>query len=127
MSAVISLIAIFLLHQPSLSLHKIVIGDRVFTFFEMAALELIVGAVTSLLVVAVCALVSRRLSIAMIVVAATVQILWIEFEWGFSVKATDAKEMAVRFAGELGVEAATAALMFWKSKRAADLRGQGHA
>src|SRR5689334_3007818 len=92
LSAVISLIAIFLLHQPSHSRHKIVIGDRVFTFFEMAALELIVGAVTSLLVVAVCALVSRRLSIAMIVVAATVQILWIEFEWGFSVKATDAKE-----------------------------------
>jgi hypothetical protein len=124
LSAVISLVAIILAHQRQVSLHNIVIGKRALPIFEMAGLELLVGAVTSLLVVGICALALRCFSLALIVTAAVVQILWLEFEWGFSMKATDAGELMVRFAGELGVIAATIALVLlnlWKTRRRAGL------
>lgn len=117
LSGVISLAAIILAHQPWLSLHNIVIGAKVLTVVEMAGLKLLVGAVTSLLVVGASVLVLRRFSLALIVTAATVQILWLEFEWGFSVKAADASELMVRFAEELGVIAATIALVLWNLSR----------
>jgi hypothetical protein len=118
LSAVICLVAIILAHQPWLSLHNIVIGAKVLTFTEMAGLTLLVGAVTSLLVVGVAVLVLRRFSLALILTAATVQILWLEFEWGFSVRAADASELMVRYAEELGVIAATIALVLFNVSRA---------
>jgi len=126
LSAAIGGIAIVLLHQPWISLQHIVIGTRVLTFVEMAGLKLVVGALTSLLVVGICALVLRRFSLALILAAATVQILWLEFEWGFSVKATDAYELMVRFAEELGVVATTIALLLWNLGRTARRARQGH-
>ena len=125
LSAVIGLIAIVLLHQPWISLQRIVIATRVLTFAEMAGLKLLVGALTSLLVVGMCVLVLRRFSIALILAAAGVQILWLEFEWGFSVKATDAYELMVRFAEELGVVATTIALLLWKLGRTARRASRG--
>jgi hypothetical protein len=103
-SAVISLIAIVLLHQPWLSLQKL-LGTKVFTFPEMAGMKLLVGFLTSLVVVGLCVLLLRRLSLPLVLAAAAVQIVWIEFEWGFSVRAADAGELIVRFAEELGVVA----------------------
>jgi hypothetical protein len=117
LSAVIGLVAIILLHQPWMSLHNIFIGTKTLTFVEMAALKLLVGAVTALLVVSVCALALRRLSVASILTAASVQVLWIELEWGFSMKAADGSELMVRFSEELGVVSATIALMLWKLRR----------
>ena len=113
LSAVTCFVTIILAHQPWLSLRNIVVGARVLAFAEMAGLTFLVGAITSLLVVGVAVLVLRRFSLALILTAATVQILWLEFEWGFSVRAADASELMVRYAEELGVIAATIALVLF--------------
>jgi len=112
-SAVIGLIAIILLHQPWLSLQKLLIGTRLLTFPEMAGLKLLVGLLTALVVVGLCGLILRRFSIAIILAAIAVQIVWIEFEWGFSIRAVDTAELVVRFAEELGIVATGAALILY--------------
>lgn len=112
-SAVISLVAIILLHQPWLSLQKLLIGTKVLTFPEMAGLKLLVGLLTSLIVIGLCVLLLRRLSIALVLAAAAVQIVWIEFEWGFSIRAVGTGEWIVRFAEELGVVASGVALILY--------------
>jgi hypothetical protein len=112
-SGLISLVAIIVLHQPSLSIQKLLIGSNVLTFPEMAGLKFLSGLLTSALVIALCGLVLRRFSMFLILAAVVVQILWIEFEWGFSVRASDAGEFVVRFAEELGVLVSGAVLILY--------------
>jgi hypothetical protein len=98
----VSLVAIVFLHQPQWSLQDVIIGQKTWTIPEMALLKLSVGFLTSLAVLAICRLVVRRLSYESIAVAVLVQILWIEFEWRFSIRAADFGELMIRFAEEFG-------------------------
>ena len=98
----VALVSIVVLHQPWWSLQNVIIGKSAFAIPEMTFLKASVGFLTSLAVLAICRLVVRKLSYGSIAIAIVVQILWIEFEWNFSVRAADMGELMIRFAEELG-------------------------
>lgn len=98
----VALVSIVVLHQPRWSLQNIIIGKSAFTIPEMTFLKASVGLLTSLAILAICKLVVRKLSYGSVAIAIVVQILWIEFEWGFSIRAADVGELTIRFAEELG-------------------------
>src|SRR5712691_12612668 len=83
----VALVSIVVLHQPWWSLQNVVIGKSVFTIPQMTFLKASVGFLTSLAILAICRLIVRKQSYGSIAIAIVVQILWIEFEWNFSVRA----------------------------------------
>jgi hypothetical protein len=103
LAAFIALVLIVVLHQPQLSLQNIMIGQGgEYPVSTMVFLKLSVGFLTSLIILSICKLFVRTLSYRSIVVAVLVQLLWIEFEWNFVVRAADLGEVLIRFAEELG-------------------------
>jgi hypothetical protein len=102
LAGLVALISIIVLHQPWLSLQNAIIGNRVSTIYQMAFLKVAVGFVTSLAVLGICKVLLRKLSPGSIAAAVFIQIVWIEFEWNFAIRAADTGELMVRFAEELG-------------------------
>jgi hypothetical protein len=102
LAGVLALVAIVVLHQPQLSLQNIIIGPGAYPVSTMVFLKLSVGFLTSLVVLAICKVFIRNLSYRSIAVAVIVQVLWIEFEWNFAVRAADLGELLIRFSEELG-------------------------
>lgn len=98
----VALVSVIVLHQPWWSLQNVIIGKGAFTIPEMTFLKMSVGFLTSLAVLVVCKLLVRKLSYGSVALAIVVQILWIEFEWNFSIRASDTGELMIRFAEELG-------------------------
>jgi hypothetical protein len=123
----VTLISIIVLHQPWLSLQNAIIGGSAVTIPQMAFLKASVGFFTSLAILAICRLAVGKLSFGSIAIAIVVQILWIEFEWNFSVRTADVGELVIRFAEELGALLAGGSLIgflrLWK-KGFADSRTQ---
>jgi len=89
--------------QPGVSLQSLLIGNKVFTIPEMVALKLGIGCFASVIIVSLCALATRCWSASLIVTVILVQLIWIEYEWGFSFSANDIAEALVRVAEEFGV------------------------
>src|SRR5258707_7514473 len=125
LTGVIALVAIVLLHQPYWSLQKIFIGGGEFSIPEMTLLKMLVRLVTSLVILAICKLLVRRLSYGSIAMAVVAQVLWIEFEWGFSVRAAGTGELMIRFAEELGALLSGALLIAFLSLREKGQRESG--
>jgi hypothetical protein len=91
------------LHQPAVSLHKVLIGtNNPFPHSEMVALLALVGFLNSLLVLAICSVSLRRLSIRILLTALVIQLFCIELEFGFALGAKDSVELSIRFAEEFG-------------------------
>ena len=101
-TGLVALVSIVVSHQPWWSLQNVIIGKSAFTIPEMTFLKASVGFLTSLAILAICKLVVRKLSYGSVAIATVVQILWIEFERNFSIRAADAGELMIRFAEELG-------------------------
>lgn len=102
-SFMIALVAIMVLHQPDWSLQRLLIGSRTVSSGEMIGLKFLVGLVTSLLILGLCASIVRgRPSKGLIWGAVVTQIIWLEIEWDFSIGVGDAAELAIRFAEEVG-------------------------
>lgn len=119
--AVITMIA---LDQPVFSIDRVLIGSRSLSYAEMAILKLVVGALTFLLILALCCVFMRRPpSKGMIWGALITQVLWLEIEWGFTVSVSSLGELCIRLAEEAGaLTLAVAALgvtRLWMSGRSA--------
>jgi hypothetical protein len=112
----VSLVAIIILHQRSLSLQTYLIGDAELLAQDMATRKFLIGLLTSLLVVAICKAIIRRASLVVLVLEATAaQILWLEVEYGFYVPVANLAEFFTRFAEEAGVLLSAALLIAYSS------------
>jgi hypothetical protein len=91
------------LHQPAVSLRNVLIGtNNPMPHLEMVALLALVGFLNSLIVLAICGVLLRRLSIRILLAALVIQILCIEFEFSFVLAAKDGVELSIRFAEQFG-------------------------
>jgi hypothetical protein len=115
----IGLLAIVLLHRPSLSPQTLIMGNGEFPALQMALLKGAVGLITSLVIFGICRVTLRQLTFAGIIGALLAQLIWIEFEWGFSVSARDNAELAIRFAEEFGSSLAGASAAAYLKLRTA--------
>jgi hypothetical protein len=122
---VLTLISIIILHQRQWSLQNLLIGEGIFPVAEMTFLKISAGFLTSLAILLICTLLIRKLSHPSVVMATLVQIVWIEFEWNFSMRAADAGELMVRFGEELGALLAGGLLIGFLSIRSRRLARSG--
>ena len=102
-SSLLAFGSMIVLHQPAVSLRNILIGtNNPMPYLEMVALLVLVGFLNCLLVFAICGVLIRRLSIRILLTALLIQLLIIEFEFGFVLRAKDGVELSIRFAEQLG-------------------------
>jgi hypothetical protein len=91
------------LHQPAWSLRNVLIGtNNPMPYLEMVALQALVGFLNSLLVLAICSVVLRHFSVRILLTTIAIQLLIIEFEFGFALGAKDGVELSIRFSEQFG-------------------------
>ncbi len=98
-----SVVLMILLHQPAISLHNLFIGQKILTIPEMVVSKIAVGLLTSALIYGACSILLRDWSPTNVLTVAIAQVLWIEFEWGYSFSTNGTGETLIRVAEQFGV------------------------
>ena len=112
-SSLLALVSMIVLHQPGVSLWNVLIGtNNPMPSLEMVARLAFVGFLNSLLVMAICGTLLRRLSIRILLTALVIQLLTIEFEFGFVLRVKDGVELSIRLAEEFGALLGAVAIAF---------------
>lgn len=101
--AVVVAVLIFVLQLPGISIRGLVVGERVLGGGQFWLLELIAGAITSLIITGIAVLVFRRLALWIGVMSVVMQLAWLVLTQSFHTPADSFAEVAFRSAEFVGI------------------------
>src|SRR6266705_728786 len=92
--ALLIAVLVFVLQLPSLSIRGLIVGERVVGGGQFWLLELIAGALTSVIITGVAVLLFQRLMLWVGVMSVVIQLAWMAFTQTFLVSADSVAEIA---------------------------------
>lgn len=103
--AIVITVLVFVLQLPSLSLRGLIVGERIVGGGQFWLLELIAGALTSVIITGISVLLFRRLMFWVGVISVVIQLAWTASTQSFFTPADSVAEIVFRSAEVVGIVA----------------------
>lgn len=103
--AILIAVLVFILQLPSLSIRGLIVGERIVGGGQFWLLELIAGALTSVIITGIAVLLFRRLMLWVGVISVVIQLAWMASTQSFLTPVDSAAEVVFRSAEVVGIVA----------------------
>jgi hypothetical protein len=102
-AAVVIAVLVLILQLPSVSVRKLLHGERIVAGGQFWLLELLAGGITSLIITGAAVLLFRRLMIWVSAISVVMQLAWMAFTLEFATAAGSIPDVAFRSAEPIGI------------------------